>query len=224
MPLLGTAVAAIWNGIKPPARADFYEWHSREHMLERVGTPGFLRGRRLIAEKAHPEWFTLYEVEGPEVLAGADYLARLNAPTDWTKRVVPSFTDVTRSLCRTTFTTGPGVGGSMATIRCDAAAGRSAELAGYFAKVLSSLAELPRVHGAHLCQIEADASSIETEERKVRSGASRVAEFVVMIEASTPDALDPVLEGFTAQRLVRAGASQDAPLEVGLYRLEFLCA
>ncbi len=137
MPLLGTAVVAIWNGIKPAARADFYEWHSREHMLERVGIPGFLRGRRLIAEKGHPEWFTLYEVEDPRVLAGADYLARLNAPTDWTKRVVPSFTDVTRSLCRTTFTTGPGVGGSMATIRCDAAAGRSAELAGYFEKVLS---------------------------------------------------------------------------------------
>ena len=224
MPLLGTGAVAIWNGIKPAARADFYEWHSREHMLERVAIPGFLRGRRLIAERGQPEWFTLYEVAGPEVLGGADYLARLNAPTDWTKRVVPSFTDVTRSLCRTTFTTGPGVGGAMATIRCNAAAGRSAELGGYFEKVLSSLAELPRVHGAHLCQVDADASSIETEEKKVRSGVNLVAEFAVMIEASVPDALDPVVEGFTTQRLVRAGASQDAPLEVGVYRLEFLCA
>jgi hypothetical protein len=224
MALLGKAVVAIWNGLKPGARADFYEWHSREHMLERVAIPGFLRGRRLIAERGHPEWFTLYEVEGPQVLAGADYLARLNAPTDWTKRVVPSFTDVTRSLCRTTFTTGPGVGGAMATIRCDAAAGRSAELAGYFEKVLASLAELPRVHGAHLCQVEADASAVETVERKVRPGANLVAEFVVLIEASSPDALSPVVEGFTAQRLVRAGASPEAPLEVGLYRLEFLCA
>jgi hypothetical protein len=223
MALLGSAVVAIWNGIKPEARSDFYEWHSREHMLERVAIPGFLRGRRMIAERGQPEWFTLYEVDRPATLAGADYLARLNAPTVWTRRVVQSFTDVTRSLCRTKFTTGEGVGGSMATIRCDAAAGRSEDVESYFVSVLPMLVELPRVHGAHLCRLEADASSIKTEERKVRSNSDRMAEFVVMIEASAPEAVSPVLEGFTADRLLKAGVSAEAPIELGSYRLEFMC-
>ena len=223
MPLLGTAVVAIWNGIRPEARDDFYEWHSREHMLERVGIPGFLRGRRLIAERGHPQWVTLYVVDAPATLAGSDYLARLNAPTEGTRRVVPSFTDVTRALCRTTYTTGPGVGGAMVTLRCDAAPNRSEELAGYFARVLPEMAKLPRVHGAHLCRLETEASTIETEERRARPSANLLAEFVVMIEASLPEALDPVLPELDAGRLLAAGASKDAPLEIGLYRLELIC-
>ncbi|MDF2809986.1 MAG: hypothetical protein K0S56_1017 [Microvirga sp.] len=223
MSLLGNAIVAIWNDIKPEMRAEFYEWHSREHMLERVGIPGFLRGRRLIADRGHPEWFTLYEVDAPGTLAGSEYLARLNTPTDWTRKVVPSFTDVTRSLCNTKYTTGSGVGGAMVTLRCDSMPGRATELESYFERMLPELAKLPRVHGAHLCRLETRASSIQTEERKVRSNGNLLAEFVVMIEASVPDALDIVVSEFNVDQLLKAGASNKAPLEVGLYRLEFIC-
>ena len=61
--LAGEAVVAIWNGIAPEGRARFYEWHLHEHVPERVGSPGFKRGRRYIA--ADPAevpvgFFTLY--------------------------------------------------------------------------------------------------------------------------------------------------------------------
>jgi hypothetical protein len=54
--LAGEGVIAIWNGIAPAA---FYDWH----MPQRVGIPGFRRGRRTIAADTatHPEFFTLYE-------------------------------------------------------------------------------------------------------------------------------------------------------------------
>lgn len=223
MPLAGTAVVAIWNDIDPDARADFYEWHSREHMLERVAVPGFLRGRRCVAERGSPEWFTLYEVDRTSTLAGADYLARLNNPTEWTRRVVPSFTNVTRSLCRTKLSTGNGVGGVMLTLRCDAAPERAAELERFFEEAVPRWAERPQVHGAHLCRLELEASSVQTEERKARANANRLAEFVVMVEASQAGALDPVQRELGRDRLVAAGASGDSPLEVGLYRLEFMC-
>jgi hypothetical protein len=223
MPLAGTAVVAIWNGIEPEARADFYEWHSREHMLERVAVPGFLRGRRLIAERGSPEWFTLYEVDRPSTLAGDAYLARLNDPTEWTRRVVPHFTDVTRSLCRTRLSIGDGIGGAMVTLRCDAAPSRAADLERFFEQALPAWAARPRVHAAHLCRLEREASSVQTEERKARANANAMAEFVVMIEASLPEALEPVLAELSEDRILAAGASRDAPLEVGLYRLEFLC-
>ena len=32
--LAGEAVVAIWNGIAPEARAQFYDWHTNEHMPE----------------------------------------------------------------------------------------------------------------------------------------------------------------------------------------------
>jgi hypothetical protein len=97
-------VVAIWHDLLPEAKDDFYEWHNREHMPERVGIPGFRRGRRYIAVSGTPEFFNLYEADNPAVLGGQDYLDRLNAPTEWTKRVVPSFRNVGRSICRVAFT------------------------------------------------------------------------------------------------------------------------
>src|ERR1700730_11880409 len=91
MSLAGQGVAAIWNDILPEGRADFFEWHNREHMPERVGIPGFRRGRRYIALSGAPEFFTLYETDSPEVLVGQDYLNRLNNPTPLTQRVPPKF-------------------------------------------------------------------------------------------------------------------------------------
>lgn len=54
MSLLGKAVVAIWNDILPEGRDNFIEWHNREHIPERVSIPGFLRGRRYIAEQGVP--------------------------------------------------------------------------------------------------------------------------------------------------------------------------
>ena len=101
MSLAGQAVVAIWNGIAPEGRAEFYEWHNREHMPERVGIPGFRRGRRYIAKYGTPEYFTLYEADSADVLVGQDYLNRLNNPTPWTQRVPPTFfRDTARGICR----------------------------------------------------------------------------------------------------------------------------
>ena len=47
--LAGEAVIATWNGITPEGRDEFYAWHIQEHIPERVGIPGFRRGRRYLA-------------------------------------------------------------------------------------------------------------------------------------------------------------------------------
>jgi len=49
MSLAGKGAVAIWHDIVPEGRDEFYAWHGREHMPERAGIPGFLRGRRYIA-------------------------------------------------------------------------------------------------------------------------------------------------------------------------------
>ena len=67
MSLAGKGVVAIWHDLLPEAKDDFYEWHNREHMPERVGIPGFRRGRRYIAISGAPEFFNLYEAENETV-------------------------------------------------------------------------------------------------------------------------------------------------------------
>src|SRR5690606_13279244 len=83
MALAGEGAVAIWHDLAPEGRAAFHAWHGEEHMPERVGIPGFLRGRRYVALSADLEYFNLYEALSPQVLTGADYQSRLNAPTPW---------------------------------------------------------------------------------------------------------------------------------------------
>ena len=129
MSLAGLGAVAIWHDLLPAAKDDFYEWHNREHMPERVGIPGFRRGRRFVAISGAPEFFNLYEADSPETLSGQDYLNRLNAPTAWTQRVIPSFRNVARSICRVAFTNGVGSGGVMLTLRFAIDAASSIETA-----------------------------------------------------------------------------------------------
>src|SRR3954462_13452172 len=119
MSLAGEGIVAIWNGIRPEGRAEYYVWHSREHMHERVSIPGFRRGRRYIALEGEPEFFTLHETESIAVLTGSEYLGRLNSPTPWTRRATVAFTDTSRSLCRVALSLGEGEGGLLITCRFD---------------------------------------------------------------------------------------------------------
>ena len=88
MSLAGSAVLAIWNGVKAGTDDDFAAWHVREHIPERVGLPGFLRGRRYVAVEGEPRYFNFYETKRIEDLASSAYLARLDDPTPWTREVV----------------------------------------------------------------------------------------------------------------------------------------
>ena len=118
MALAGGGAICIWNDITDEGRDEFYAWHLGEHMPERVAIPGFRRGRRYIALDAasRPEFFTLYETADTDVLTGSAYLARLNAPTPWTKKATQAFRRTSRALTRVQASFGPGAGGILATL------------------------------------------------------------------------------------------------------------
>ena len=44
MSLLGDAVFVNWGGIVEVKELEYNEWHSKEHMPERISLPGILRG------------------------------------------------------------------------------------------------------------------------------------------------------------------------------------
>jgi hypothetical protein len=118
MPLKGRAFMAIWHDIEASGEAEYSDWHTRQHMPERLGVPGFLAGRRGVDwDLAHQRWFTLYETRTLEVLSSNEYRARLNNPTPWSNRTQPNFRNFARSACILSASTGRGFGGAMATIR-----------------------------------------------------------------------------------------------------------
>jgi hypothetical protein len=150
--LAGEGAVAIWNDIAEAGRAEFYAWHLHEHMPERVGIPGFVRGRRYRAADAttQPEFFTLYETLSFQVIQGSDYLSRLNAPTEWTRAATAHFQSTTRSLTRVVASHGVGSGGAMLTMRFDIADDAQHAAVPLLSSALEAAARLPRISGAHL--------------------------------------------------------------------------
>lgn len=217
MSLLGQGVVAIWNDVAPEGSAEFYAWHNHEHMPERVGIPGFLRGRRYRAIEAAPAYFTLYEAASTAVLAGPHYLERLNDPTPLTRHVIPKyFRNMVRGVCNVRFSAGVGAGGSIVTLRIGVEPGRGAELERHLASTLSAIAQMPMIAGAHLCVADAGASTIETAERKSHGAA--VPDWLVMIEGVSDEGVGAACGALIGSDLVRRGAR--AGVERGLYRLE----
>jgi len=204
--LAGEGAIAIWNGISDEGRADFYAWHLSEHMPERVGIPGFLRGRRYRAadSKTHPEFFTLYETQTFEVTQGVDYLNRLNAPTSWTKRATAHFKTTSRSLARVVASFGVGSGGALLTLRFDVEESERKNLE----SITMKIATLPEVTGAHILKGDDEASGIKTAESKDRKDFELPARWIMLVEACSVEALAAVrtlLNDHSALRAASAG-------------------
>ncbi len=220
MALAGEGAICIWNDITSEGRDDFYAWHLTEHMPERVGIPGFRRGRRWIAHDAdtRPEFFTLYEVATPQVLEGQDYANRLNAPTPWTKRATQGFRNTQRALTRVRTSLGPGPGGLLLTLRFAVAEGAEDATATRLAtETLPPLAALPQVTGVHLCLTDAAASAVKTAESRGRSDIEAPPDWVILIEGTNAA---PVLAARDRLLATPAGKALLQPV-AGLYRLEY---
>ena len=102
MSLLGSAVLVNWGGIVQEKEADYNQWHSLEHMPERIALPGFLRGCRAQGEPGTDvknKYFMMYEAEKKEIFVSKKYLERLNNPTKWTKNILSSYISPSRTVC-----------------------------------------------------------------------------------------------------------------------------
>ena len=188
--LAGEGAVAIWNDINEAGRAEFYAWHLHEHMPERVGIPGFVRGRRYRAAEGatQPEFFTLYETTSFQVIQGSDYLSRLNEPTEWTRTTTAHFKSTTRSLAHVVASHGVGSGGALLTLRFDIADASVRTLVPQISSALEAAARLPRICGAHLLAADAGVSGKSTAESKDRKDILAPARWVVLLEACDTDA------------------------------------
>jgi hypothetical protein len=166
MSLLGRGVVAIWHGLKDEGRLGFYEWHNTEHMPERAGIRGFLRGRRYKDRNDPAELLTLYETVDTDVLTSHEYLERLNDPTPWTVESIRAFTDLSRALAEVVFSRSTGDGAVVRAFKFDVGGDDAATVRDGLIHRLQSIHLVEGVVGVHLCATKVDASAIPSVEKK----------------------------------------------------------
>jgi hypothetical protein len=184
MALKGRAFMAVWHDIAEAGEAEYSSWHTRQHMPERLGVPGFLAGRRAVDWNLdHQRWFTLYETRTLDVLSSDDYRARLNNPTNWTVRNQPNFLNFARSACVTSASVGRGIGGALATIRLDFEEGGITDFEAKAEKIAGQMLALDGVVGAHLGAAAPDTTRIKTRETELRASTGEdIFDAVVIVD------------------------------------------
>ena len=161
--MLGAAAVAMWWDIAPEVQAEWEDWHTNEHMPERLSIAGFLRGSRWVSGSSY---FVLYELDRPETLTGPAYLERLNNPTPWSRRMMPHHRNMVRCLCLVRASHGHGLAGVLATVRFSRG------------KDLPQLPSRKGVTGGHL--LEAQPMPVATEEQRIRGGDA-TADWVLLV-------------------------------------------
>jgi hypothetical protein len=221
MSLTGRAFLAIWHDIAEAGDAEYNVWHTRQHMPERLGVPGFRVGRRYVdRNRDQHRYFTLYEGTTLETFSSEAYRARLNSPTAWSARTQPTFLNFARSACVVTASLGRGVGGAVATIRLNLAAGGAADFEAAAEKLAAHMLALDGVTGAHLGMAAPDTTRIRTRESELRhQTGEEVFGAVVMVEGVGRRELEATIEA--AQAMVRE-AVEIAAAQSAVYDLAYL--
>ena len=153
MPLLGRAAMVLQFDVEPAAIADHDDWHTHEHLPERLAIPGFLRGTRWIAAGGGPRYLVVYEVADLATLTSEAYLARLDAPSAWTTRVMPHYRGMRRGFCTVAASAGFGAGHAARLWRfATDAPGQAAWRRRWVDEVLPAWVATPGIGGAHLLE------------------------------------------------------------------------
>jgi hypothetical protein len=117
MPLAGKGMLLTSMDIDPAEEANFNRWYDYEHLEERVAIDGFLEARRYVAHAGSPKYLCLYSTTTIDVLDSAAYRARLDNPTDWSKKTMAQFKNMIRAVARITASRGTGRGAVLGIVR-----------------------------------------------------------------------------------------------------------
>lgn len=221
MALLGKGVLANWHNVPDDGHDEFNAWHTHEHIPERVGVPGFLRGRRYRALQGVPQYFILYETTDDAVLTAQPYLDRLNDPSPWTRKMGQTLTLTIRTAARVVMSQSSGVGGIAGAWRLAPAPGRAEPLRDWLtATAIPQTLERWGVTGAHLLEANEDASTVDTAEKKDRQQPDERADWILIIEGVDQAAVASACEALGS--LADHGA--DGGDALTLYRLQTVMA
>jgi len=185
-----TGILAVFNDIPKSSEDDFNEWYNQQHVLERVGVPGFQSGRRYRGIDATHRYFAWYETAFAGVMKSTDYVQRLEDPTTWTARVMPGFENMVRTVCTRTVRAGEGVGGAAATLEIN---NNGANISPSIVDAVVEQAFGQRgVVSVEHWQADSKLSVNDTTESRMRQGDDKVIDGMLMIQGMDESALAPL--------------------------------
>jgi hypothetical protein len=200
--LLGRAILAFWSDIDPKHEAEFNDWYTNQHLPERVGVPGFLRGRRYVKvtdSRTVQKYFTLYETESLATLSSAPYLERLDNPTPWTQQMTPLFENSNRAAYTIRASVGGGIGGWMAMVEFGLQPDADELLSSQIQPTLPGLLDEPAVTGCTLAEADAETTSAKestAEGQSTGSGPEATARWLLLVEGTQSSVIDVAQTAF----------------------------
>lgn len=216
MPLLGPAAMLLSFDVAPEAIPEHDDWHTHEHLPERLSIPGFLRGTRWTAVRGEPRYMVLYEVASLATLTSEAYLKRLNDPSAWTQRVMPHYRGTRRGFCTVSGSLGHGLGHVATLLRFKPAEDAAPPLREWLLQ--HALPPLPAKRGVgsvHL--LEGAVTPQMTTEQRIR-GADAGVDWALLLTGYGSDALTSLEREVGADRLVEHGATD---LVAATYRIDY---
>jgi hypothetical protein len=188
MSMLGKAALAMWWDVSPDVRQELEHWHAHEHVAERLSIEGFLRSSRWTDASGGEGFFVMYELRDHAVLASAPYVARLNAPTPWSTKMMPMHRNMVRTQCEVVHSHGAVTARHVLTIRCSPIEGKQEKLNTKLGELGESSSQLPGIVGLHVLRHQAPAMAATTEQR-IRDNADRAADWIIVVSGYDLEAL-----------------------------------
>ncbi len=203
--------------VAPDFIAEHDDWHTHEHLPERLAIPGFLRGTRWVALRGQPRYFVMYEVAQLATLASDAYLQRLNDPTPWTTKIMARYRGMSRGFCSVAGSFGFGVGHAGLLIRFRPRAKAETLLRSWL--VQEALPQLPSssgIGGVHL--LEGALAPTMTNEQRIR-GADAGIDWAILVTGYSQDSVARLSGAeLDALRLAEHGA---VDVQHAVYRIDY---
>ncbi|MEO8133255.1 MAG: hypothetical protein ABI831_04695 [Betaproteobacteria bacterium] len=182
--LAGNAFLALWNDIAPHREAEYDQWHTLEHVPERVSVHGFRGARRYVnRHRADHRYFTLYDVDTLAVFTSAEYLDLLEHPTPWSASMRPDFSNFVRAICAVTASNGTGLGAAIACLCVPSAVAEATLL-----PALEAAGSFPRVNAVHCGRLADTGVTVPFRAPPPNSAPQRAFDRVALIDALDRDA------------------------------------
>jgi len=108
---------AIWHDVAAGSEAAVTDWYNTEHHAERLSVDGFLSAHRYrLAGGEGRQFLSLYRTRTAAGLSSVAYRARLEAPSPRTREIMPTYRNMSRTVCRLALQLGAPEGGHLATL------------------------------------------------------------------------------------------------------------
>jgi hypothetical protein len=162
-----TALLCIWHDVEADYDQEYLRWHSFEHLPERLALPGFVSAQRYeLIDGPGQQFCCFLDVESLAAFHSAAYQARLDDPTEWTRRLMPRYTRVQRALCEKRWEIGCGSSGTIACVRV-AGSGDASSCADLEAACIDLYVN-QHILRARLGELDQAVTGLDSEEKRLR--------------------------------------------------------